>query len=116
MLDFFITNAFAQEAVATASKQSSMLASIAPLVLIMAVFYFLIIRPQNKRAKDHSLMLKALNKGDQVITSGGIFGEVAKVDNDKNIVLIQIADNVKIKLKQESIVEIIKPQISAQPA
>jgi len=116
MFDFFISTAFAQEAAATASKQGSMLAGIAPLILIMAVFYLLIIRPQNKRAKEHLLMLKALNKGDQVITTGGIFGEIIKVDNDKNLVFIQIADNVKIKIKQESVVEIIKPQTSTQPA
>ena len=116
MIDLFITSAFAQEAAATASKQGSMLAGIAPLILIMAVFYLLIIRPQNKRAKEHLHMLKALNKGDQVITSGGIFGEIIKVDNDKNLVFIQIADDVKIKIKQESIIEVIKPQTSAQPA
>jgi preprotein translocase subunit YajC len=109
MLDLFVTSAIAQEATATAVKQPSLLASIAPLLIVMVIFYFLLIRPQSKRAKEHQELLKSLNKGDQVVTAGGIFGEVVKVDNDKGIIHIQVAENVKIKLKQDSITEVIRP-------
>lgn len=115
MLNFFVTSAVAQEATATAAKQPSMIMSMAPLLIIMVIFYFLVIRPQSKRAKEHTDMVKGLAKGDQVITSGGILGEVTKVENDKNLVHIQIAENVKIKVKQEAIAEIIKP-LTAQAA
>lgn len=68
---------------------------------IFFIFYFMIIRPQQKRAKEREKMLNAIEKGDKVITSGGIYGTIAGIE-DKTV-LLQIADNVKIKLDKSAI-------------
>lgn len=73
-----------------------MLGSLVPLVLIFVVFYFLLIRPQQKRAKEHKSMIDNLKKGDKVITSGGIYGVIESVG--ANTVTIKIGENVKVKL------------------
>ena len=68
-----------------------------PLILIFVIFYFFLIRPQQKKAKEHKNMVKAIKRGDKVITSGGIFATVEKVmDNDK--VEVSISDDVRIEL------------------
>lgn len=67
-----------------------------PLIIIFAIFYFLLIRPQQKRAREHKQMLESLKKGDKVITSGGIYGVVEQVGRDT--VVLKIAENVKIKI------------------
>ncbi|MCC6347846.1 MAG: preprotein translocase subunit YajC [Nitrospirales bacterium] len=72
-----------------------MLASILPLVLIFVVFYFLLIRPQQKKAKEHRQMLENVKKGDKVVTSGGVYGVVESVG--PNTVVLKIAENVKVK-------------------
>lgn len=72
---------------------------------IILIFYFMIIRPQQKRAKERQKMLEAMKKGDKVITSGGIYGTIAGMD-DKTV-LLQIADNVKVKVERGSIASII---------
>lgn len=71
------------------------LASLFPLILIFIIFYFLLIRPQQKRAKEHKKMLENLKKGDKVITSGGIYGVIESVGT--NTVTLKIAENVKVK-------------------
>jgi len=73
----------------------SVFASILPLVLIFVVFYFLLIRPQQKKAKEHRAMLGALKKGDKVITSGGVYGIIENVGT--NTITIKIAENTKVK-------------------
>jgi len=65
-----------------------------PLILIFAIFYFLLIRPQQKKAKEHTSSLEAMKAGDEVLTSGGIYGTVVKIDGDKAV--IEIADKVKV--------------------
>jgi preprotein translocase subunit YajC len=72
---------------------------------IILIFYFMIIRPQQKRAKERKKLLESMKKGDKVITSGGIYGTIAGID--ENTVLVQIADNVKVKLDRSSIATII---------
>ena len=68
-----------------------------PLILIFIIFYFFLIRPQQKKAKEHKNMVKAIKRGDKIITSGGIFGIVEKVmDNDK--VEVSVSDNVNVEL------------------
>ncbi len=81
------------------------------LVAIIAVFYFLIIRPQQKRQKERDHMITALKKGDKVITSGGVHGNIVGMD-DKTV-LVQIADNVKVKMDRTAITSIVK---EAEPA
>lgn len=95
-----ITAAYAQTAAGGASN-ATLLAGYLPFILIFAIFYMLIIRPQNRRAKEHAQMVSSLNKGDKVITAGGIHGEVVKVTDD--MVSLSIADNTVISVNATSI-------------
>jgi preprotein translocase subunit YajC len=70
---------------------------ILPLVLIMGVFYFLLIRPQQKKAKDHQAMLSKVAKGDTVVTHGGLIGKVTKIVDD-NEIQVEIGENVKVRV------------------
>ncbi len=72
-----------------------LIGSLIPLILIFVIFYFLLIRPQQKRAKEHRRMIENLKKGDKVITSGGVYGVIEVVDT--NTVTLKIAENVKVK-------------------
>ena len=82
------------------------LIQLAPLALIFVVFYVLIIRPQQKKAKDHKSMIDALRRGDRVVTSGGIVGTVAKVVNEREIAL-EIADGVRVRAMRGMIAEVM---------
>ena len=77
------------------------LAQFAPLVLIFIVFYFLLIRPQQKKAKEHQTYLSNLKKGDKVITGGGIHGQIAGLTD--TVVTLEIAENVRIKVSRSAI-------------
>lgn len=77
-------------------------ASFVPLILIFAIMYFLMIRPQQKKIKEHRAMVEALRKGDQVVTAGGVIGKVTKVGAE-NEVEVEIASGVKIKVVQHTI-------------
>lgn len=77
-----------------------------PLILIFVVFYFLMIRPQQKRAKEHKVMLGALRRGDDVLTNGGILGKVTKVDSDTEV-SVEIAKDVVVKVRREMIASVI---------
>ncbi len=103
-----INSAFAQEAVQAAAKQPSPWTSMIPLVLIMVVFYFLLIRPQQKKIKEHQLMVKAVGKGDEVVTTGGIFGEIVKVEEELGIIHLKVADNVQIRVRRDMVSEVTK--------
>lgn len=74
--------------------------------LIFVIFYFMIIRPQQKRQKDRQKMLDALEKGDKVLTAGGIYGTVVGIE--EKTVLVQIADNVKVKVERGSIGNVLR--------
>lgn len=78
-----------------------MLMNLAPLILIFAVFYFLLIMPQQKKAKQHKQMLESIDKGDEVITSGGIHGKVVGVADQ--VLTLDIGEKVKIKVSREFI-------------
>ncbi|MDR1257611.1 MAG: preprotein translocase subunit YajC [Spirochaetaceae bacterium] len=78
--------------------------SFAPFILIIAIFYFLIIRPQNKKQKETQKMLSALKKGDKVVTVGGVHGTIASVK--ENSVLVKVDDNVKIEFSRSAIASI----------
>lgn len=73
---------------------------------IFVIFYFMIIRPQQKRQKERQKMLDALEKGDKIITSGGIYGVVVGIE--EKIVLVQISDNVKVKVDRSSVGSVLK--------
>ncbi|HIJ86459.1 MAG TPA: preprotein translocase subunit YajC [Desulfuromonadales bacterium] len=79
---------------------------IIPLVFMFAIFYFLLIRPQQKKAKEHKALLEAMKKGDNVITAGGVHGKVTAVENE--LVTLEIANNVNIKITKSYIAAIKK--------
>jgi preprotein translocase subunit YajC len=76
-----------------------------PLIGIFAVFYFLLIRPQQQKAKQHQELLSKLNKGDRVVTSGGIIGVIHKIENEKEVIL-EVAENVRLRVLRANIVEV----------
>ena len=81
-----------------------------PLILIFVIFYFFLIRPQQKRAKDHKLMVAALKRGDEVVTSGGVVGKVERILGNDKIDLL-IAENVTVEVVQSTIQSLLnKPQ------
>ena len=77
-----------------------------PLILIFVVFYFLLIRPQQKRAKQHKEMVSSLKVGNQIITSGGMLAKIVRVD-DENFITISISDGVNVKVKRDTITEVM---------
>jgi preprotein translocase subunit YajC len=80
-----------------------------PPLLIIAIFYFLVIRPQNKRMKDHEELLKTIDKGDQVLLSGGMVGLVKKIDEgeNKDYLMVEISEGVHVKILRNTIVKIL---------
>lgn len=102
-MEFFISDAWAQAA-GGGSAQSGF-ASLVPLILIFVIFYFLLLRPQMKRAKEHKKMVGSLAKGDEVITSGGLLGKVTKVD--ENFVSIEVADGVVVRLQKTAVTSML---------
>ncbi|MEM6305618.1 MAG: preprotein translocase subunit YajC [Pseudomonadota bacterium] len=77
-----------------------------PLILIFAIMYFLLIRPQQKKIKEHAAMVEALRRGDQVVTQGGVIGKVVKVKEDGELE-VEIADGVKIRVVQSTIATVM---------
>ena len=99
----FITPAFAQAAGAPAA--GDFIGMILPLVAIMGVFYFLLIRPQQRKMKAHQELLKKVGKGDTVITNGGLIGKVIKVVDDKEL-QVEIGENVKVRVLRSGIADV----------
>ena len=85
------------------------IAQFIPLILIFVIFYFFLIRPQQKRVKDHKVMVESLKRGDEVITSGGIIGTVDRVMEDDRIEVI-IGDNVKVQIIRSTITSQLKKE------
>ncbi len=82
--------------------------SFVPLILIFAIMYFLLIRPQQKKVKEHAAMVEAVRRGDQIITQGGIVGKVSKVmGDDSNEVEVEIAKDVKVRIIKSTIAQVI---------
>ena len=100
----FVTPAYAQDAAAGAA--GIMTSGLVPMILIVVIMYFLMIRPQQKRLKEHKAMVEALRRGDQVVTQGGILGKVSKVQDD-GIVEVEIAEGVKVKVMRATISQVI---------
>jgi preprotein translocase subunit YajC len=100
-MDFFIASAYAQDA---ASSPNSLL-SFLPLIVIFIVFYFLLIRPQTKRAKEHRQLVEKLATGDEVVTNGGLLGKITHVGD--SFVTVELADNVKIKLQKHAVASVV---------
>jgi preprotein translocase subunit YajC len=99
----FINEAWAQ----TAAPGGADLMSMLPIILMFIVLYFVMIRPQMKRAKEHKAMVDALQKGDEVVAAGGVLGKVTKVAD--NYVTLEIADKVEIKVQRPA-VQLVLPK------
>lgn len=97
-MNFLINNAYAQGA---APSGADSLLQFFPLVILVVVFYFALIRPQSKRAKEHSAMIAALSRGDEVVTNGGLLGKITAIG--ENFIQIEIAEGVQVKVQKNSV-------------
>lgn len=97
-MSFFISDAVAQAAPASTGFD---IASMLPLVILFVIFYFLLIRPQQKKAKEHKSMVSNLKKGDEIVTQGGIVAKVLKVS--ENFLTCEIANNVEVKVQSHAV-------------
>ena len=100
-----ISPAYAQGMSMFGGGGDNMLVSLLPFVLIFVIMYFLILRPQQKRAKQHQEMVKNVRRGDSVITSGGLLGKVTKVVDD-DVVEIEIADGVRVRQMRSMVTDV----------
>ncbi len=100
MLDFLISPALADAADAPAASGLGMMDFAFPVILL-ALFYFMLIRPQSKRAKEHRSMQGALAKGDEIVTDGGLMGKIVSIGD--NAITVKLADNLEVKVRRESI-------------
>lgn len=98
---------FAHAQASTSGGGQGLLIQLLPLILIFVVFYFLLIRPQQKRVKQHKEMVNSLKVGSIIVTSGGIMAKVVKL-NDESVITVNIADNVDVKLKRDTVVELLE--------
>ena len=103
----FISSAFAQTAPAAAAGGdiSSSLMSMLPIVLMFVVLYFIMIRPQMKKQKEHRTMVEALAKGDEVVTAGGMLGRVSSLN--ENFLGVEIASGVEVQLQRQAVVQVL---------
>ncbi len=101
-MDFFITPAWAQ---AAAGSTAGTLGTILPLVLIFVVFYFLLIRPQTKRAKEHREMVAKLAAGDEVVTTGGVLGRISEVGEP--FVTLEVSTGVSIQVQKVQVAQLM---------
>ena len=109
----FATPAYAQAAGSAA--EPSFLTSLIPLLLVFVIFYFLLIRPQQKRVKEHKAMVESLRRGDQVVTGGGIYGKVTKVREGDEIE-VEIAEGVRVRVARSTITAVTSKTEPAQEA
>ena len=100
--EFFISNAMAEGPAASGDPG---VMGFLPLIIIFALFYFLLIRPQAKKAKEHKAMVAALTKGDEVVTNGGLLGKAVKVD--EGFVSVEIADGVVVQVQRQAVATLV---------
>lgn len=101
----FISSAFAQAAPAAQGDMQSSLMGMLPLVLMFVVLYFVMIRPQMKKSKEHKNMVEALGKGDEVVTSGGLLGRVTRLA--EGFISVEIANGVEVQLQRNAVVQVL---------
>jgi preprotein translocase subunit YajC len=100
-----IPSAFAQTAAAAPASATDSLMGMLPLVLMFVVLYFIMIRPQMKRQKEHKAMVSALAKGDEVVTAGGLLGKVTKLN--ESFVHLEVAGGVEIQVQRSAVVQVL---------
>ncbi|SON55150.1 preprotein translocase subunit YajC [Hartmannibacter diazotrophicus] len=101
----FITPAFAQDAGAAAAGPLAQVVQLVPFLLIFVIMYFLIIRPQRKKQKDHQEMLKNIRRGDTIVTAGGVIGKVSKVIDDSEL-LLDVGEGAKLRVARNYVSEL----------
>lgn len=99
-----ITPAFAQSA--SSAGSSEMLIQFVPFLLIFVIMYFLILRPQQRRAKEHQELIKNIRRGDVIVTTGGLIGKVTKVFDESGEVELEVADNVRVRTVRSMVSEV----------
>ena len=97
-MSFFISDAMAEAG--QAAQQPGLFEALFPFVVIFVVFYFLLIRPQQKRVKEHKSMTESLQKGDEIVTTGGLLGKVVAVGDE--FLTVELADGVEVNLQREA--------------
>ena len=100
----FISSAYAQAAPATGGAESSLF-SLLPLVLMFVVLYFIMIRPQMKKQKEHKAMIEAIVKGDEVIIAGGVMGRISKLG--ESYLHVEVADGVELQVQRGAVVQVL---------
>lgn len=119
-MSFFVSDALAADATQAqqvqvmpeVSADKMMLDNLLLLSALFFIFYFILLRPQQQRLKAHRELLKSLSKGQKVITSGGIIGEIHKLEGD-HVVVLEVAQGIKIKISRSSVSEVYKPEASS---
>jgi preprotein translocase subunit YajC len=101
----FISQAYAQTAPAAAASGTDTLFSLLPLVLMFVVLYFIMIRPQMKKQKEHKAMIEALAKGDEVVIAGGVLGRVAKLGD--SYLNVEVANGVEVQVQRGAVVQVL---------
>jgi preprotein translocase subunit YajC len=101
----FISSAFAQTAPAAAAGMQEQLMGMLPLVLMFVVLYFVMIRPQMKKQKEHRAMVEALAKGDEVVTAGGLLGKVSKIG--EAFIGVELASGVEVQMQRSAVVQVL---------
>ena len=114
LITLFISTAFAQEAVAQQNEGAPGWMSLVPFALMFLVFYFLILKPQAKKAKESQEFVSSLKKGDEVLTAGGIFGTIVGVT--EKFVDLKIAENTRIKILKSHVSSSVKDEKKSKPA
>ena len=105
-MSFFISDALAEPAAAAAGGgQGDPMGSLLMIGVFFAIFYFVAIRPQAKRAKEHKAMVSSVGKGDEVVTQGGLYGKITEVSDD--YLQVQLADNVEVKVQRGAIASLL---------
>ncbi len=100
----FVTPAFAQ----AAGRGGLGLTNLLPLILIFVIMYFLLIRPQQKKVKEHKAMVTALKKGDKIVTQGGVIGRITKAKENENEIEVEIAPDVTVKVVRSTISQLME--------
>jgi preprotein translocase subunit YajC len=103
-MQFLISDAWAQ-APASAGGEPSLIGTLLFPILLIVVFYFLLIRPQTKRAKEHKQMVEALKKGDEIVTGGGVLGRVTEIGN--NFVQLEVAEGIQLKVQKGAVASLM---------
>jgi preprotein translocase subunit YajC len=104
-MDFYYAILMAAPQGGDSGGSSGIIGMLLPFVLIIAVMYFLMIRPQQKKQKDHQAMLAELKKGDRIVTTGGMFGTVFGINDNENKVIIKVSEDVKMEFLKSSIAQ-----------